>query len=105
MLPKACDASSIILKLYFFDKLYIFFISQEYPPICTGITTLGKFFFFVFDNFSSNLSTQILFVLISISTKSIFAPACKATLAVETNVFGEVQTLSFFFNPKAKQLK
>ena len=56
-----------------------------------------------FINLFFNSAVLMLYVLGSISTKSIFAFANNAQLAEATKLIGEVQTKSFFFNPSDRQ--
>ena len=55
------------------------------------------------NNFCLRFSIEILKVFSSISTKSTFAPQYFPQFADATKVLEDVQSQSFFFNPKAKQ--
>ena len=52
--PKACEASSTILNLNFFDNLKISFISQVCPAKATGTKIFGNSFFLSYNKFFSN---------------------------------------------------
>ena len=81
-------------------------MSHELPVKWTGIMTFGKqlsasaFWSFNFKFAISNKPVEGF-----ISTKSIFAPQYKAQLAEATKDIGEVQTISFWDIPRARQDK
>ena len=66
--------------------------------------TFGKqLFFFAFLSLVSKICTSIRPLKGLISTKSIFAPQYNAQFADATKEIGEVQTISFFLTPRARQ--
>ena len=84
--------------------MLISFDNVGFPPKWTRINKGGSFFSFLdFSNFFSNNFKDILNVLSSISTKSIFAPQNKAAFAEDTKVFGTVHTIFDLFISNAKQ--
>src|SRR3989344_7165854 len=92
--PRAWQASSITIKLYFLAIFKIASISQGWPAKWTGIMAfvLGVISFSIF-------VSSILQVLRRISQKMGLAPTARSIFVVATKVFGVVITSSPVVSP------